>query len=91
MLQGRKRQELAEQLQSKIALVAVVNLLLAPFVLVLQLIYSFFSYAELVKREPGALGVRRWSQFGRIYLRHLNELDHELKLRLSRAYKPANR
>ncbi len=89
--QGRKKQELAEQLQSKIALVALVNLLLAPVILVLQLIYSFFNYAELIKREPGNLGVRRWSQYGRLYLRHFNELDHELKLRLSRAYKPANK
>lgn len=70
---------------------ALVNLLLAPVVFVLQLIYAFFNYAELIKREPGALGVRKWSQYGRLYLRHFNELDHELKLRLSRAYKPANR
>ena len=89
--QGRKRQELAEQLQSKIALVALVNLLLAPAVFLLQLLYAFFHYAELVKREPGSLGVRRWSQYGRLYLRHFNELDHELSLRLSRAYKPANK
>lgn len=89
--QGRKKQELAEQLQGKIALVAAVNLLLMPFVFVLQLIYSFFNYAELIKRDPSSLGVRRWSQYGRLYLRHFNELDHELKARLSRAYKPATR
>merc|ERR1719391_610525 len=44
----------------------------------------------MIKREPGSLGVRKWGLYGRFYLRHLNELDHELSARLSRAYKPAS-
>lgn len=44
---------------------------------------------QLIKREPGALGTRCWSQYGRLYLRHFNELDHELDARLNRAYRPA--
>jgi len=55
-----------------------------------QVLYAFFSYAEVVKREPGSLGTRRWSLYGRLYLRHFNELDHELQVRLSRAYRPAS-
>lgn len=35
------------------------------------------------------LGSRRWSNYGRHYLRHFNELDHSLNQRLSRGYKPA--
>ena len=35
------------------------------------------------------LGIRRWSNYGKLYFRHFNELDHELEARLSRAYKPA--
>lgn len=46
---------------------------------------------QLLKREPGVLGVRSWSQYGKLYLRHFNELDHELEARLSRAYRPAVR
>lgn len=34
-------------------------------------------------------GRRRWSLFGKIFLRHFNELDHELIVRLNRAYLPA--
>ena len=45
----------------------------------------------MVKREPGTLGVRQWSRYGRIYLRHFNELEHELNGRLVRACKPASR
>ena len=32
-----------------------------------------------------------WSPFSRLYLRHFNELEHELHARLSRAYRPAKR
>ena len=31
-------------------------------------------------------GRRRWSLYGRVFLRHFNELDHELMMRLNRVY-----
>lgn len=83
------RLELARQLSRMVLLMGVANLLLCPFILVWQILYAFFSYTEVIKREPGSLGARRWSLFGRLYLRHFNELDHELQARLSRGYKPA--
>ncbi|KAA0704476.1 Autophagy-related protein 9A APG9-like 1 [Triplophysa tibetana] len=83
------RQDLARQLSRVILFTGLVNLLLCPFVLVWQVLYAFFSYAEVIKREPGSLGARRWSLFGRLYLRHFNELDHELQGRMGRGYKPA--
>lgn len=46
---------------------------------------------QLIKREPGTLGSRMWSLYGRLYLRHFNELDHELNARLNRAYRPASK
>ena len=51
-----KRKELTSYLQSKIALVALLNLVLMPLILFWQILYSFFNYAELIKREPGHLG-----------------------------------
>lgn len=83
------RLDLARQLSRVILLTGVANLLLCPLVLVWQVLYAFFSYAEVIKREPGSLGARRWSLYGRLYLRHFNELDHELQGRLGRGYKPA--
>lgn len=52
------------------------------------LIINCFVF-KLLKRDPGVLGSRKWSSYGRLYFRHFNELDHELDARLSRAYKPA--
>lgn len=65
------------------------NLVLAPLILVWQILHSAFTWSEQIKREPGALGMRTWSLYGRYYFRHFNELPHELTARLSRAYRPA--
>nr|CAD7453425.1 unnamed protein product [Timema tahoe] len=85
-----KRKELAQYLSKYILWVGIANFLLCPLILIWQILYSFFNYAEVIKREPGSLGSRRWSLYGRMYLRHFNELDHELHARLNRAYKPAS-
>lgn len=86
-----KRQELARALSKHILWVGVVNLVLCPLILLWQILYSFFNYGEIIKREPGTLGTRMWSLYGRLYLRHFNELDHELNARLNRAYRPASK
>ncbi|XP_061694350.1 autophagy-related protein 9B isoform X1 [Syngnathoides biaculeatus] len=85
------RLELAQQLSRVILLIGVANLLLCPFILVWQVLYAFFSYTEVIRREPGSLGARRWSLYGRLYLRHFNELNHELHGRLGRGYKPTSK
>ncbi|XP_002092231.3 autophagy-related protein 9A [Drosophila yakuba] len=83
--------ELAQRLSKLILGVALLNLVLAPVIFVWQLIYFSFSYANILRKEPGALGLRTWSNYGRLYLRHFNELDHELDARLNRAYDYADR
>ncbi|XP_054652147.1 autophagy-related protein 9A isoform X2 [Dunckerocampus dactyliophorus] len=88
---GGNRLELADRLASRILWIGVANLLLCPVILVWQILYAFFSYTEVIKREPGSLGARCWSLYGRCYLRHFNELDHELMSRLSKGYKAASK
>ncbi|XP_076871683.1 autophagy-related protein 9A [Brachyhypopomus gauderio] len=88
---GGNRLELAQRLSSRILWIGLANLLLCPVVLVWQILYAFFSYTELIKREPGSLGVRCWSLYGRCYLRHFNELDHELTSRLNKGYKASSK
>ncbi|XP_034476355.1 autophagy-related protein 9A isoform X2 [Drosophila innubila] len=83
--------ELAQRLSQLILWVALANLLLAPVIFLWQLIYFSFSYANILRKEPSALGLRTWSNYGRLYLRHFNELDHELDARLNRAYEYADR
>lgn len=84
-----RRAEVAEQLRKRIEYTALVNFLFCPVILVWRVLYAFFDYADLLKRDPGSLGARRWSYYGRYFLRHFNEVDHELEARLKRAYRPA--
>ncbi|KAK0074361.1 hypothetical protein PV325_008457 [Microctonus aethiopoides] len=86
-----KRQELARALSKHILWIGIANFILCPLILLWQILYSFFNYGEIIKREPGTLGTRMWSLYGRLYLRHFNELDHELNARLNRAYRPASK
>lgn len=82
-----KRRELAQNLANKIFWAGMLNLVLSPLVMLWQILYCFFVYGEVLKREPSALGARSWSLYSREYLRHYNELSHELNGRLSAAYK----
>lgn len=83
------RQLVAKKLERNIMILALINLLLSPVLLVWQILYFFYSNAALVKRDPVVLGLRNWSLFARWFCRHFNELDHQLNDRLNHAYKPA--
>lgn len=82
---------LANRLSRRIFWIGIANFILSPFILLWVILYSFFTYAEMVKREPDSFGARRWSCYGRLFFRHFNELDHELDTRLSKAYEPASK
>ncbi|XP_045693721.1 autophagy-related protein 9B isoform X1 [Phyllostomus hastatus] len=84
-----QRGALAARWRRTVLLLAVVNLALSPLVLAWQVLHAFYSHVELLRREPGSLGARRWSRLARLQLRHFNELPHELRARLARAYRPA--
>merc|ERR1719420_1258530 len=81
-------------MKEDVTLLAIVNLILMPAILFFQIFakfYNFFNCAEILRRDPGTLGVRKWSQYAQLYLRHYNEFDHQFQQRLRLAYKPANR
>ncbi|XP_004594551.2 autophagy-related protein 9B [Ochotona princeps] len=84
-----QRSALAARWGRTVLLLAAVNLALSPLVLAWQVLHAFYSHVELLRREPGAFGARRWSRLARLQLRHFNELPHELRARLARAYSPA--
>ena len=47
-----KRKELIENLQSRISMLAACNFLLMPLILIWQILYCFYNYAELVNLLP---------------------------------------
>jgi len=84
-----KRSDLTADISRWILFLGLLNLILSPAIFVWQLLQFIYSYTELLKRDPSVLGSRRWSNYGRLYFSHFNELDHELDARLSRAYRPS--
>lgn len=87
-----QRQVCADALARNCLLLAVINIVLLPLILIWQTLYTFYMYAEGIKRDPSmALGSRNWSLYTRWYCRHFNELDHQLNDRLNRCYKAATK
>jgi autophagy-related protein 9 len=56
---------LSEQMNTCILYLAIANLLLAPLIFLWQILYSFFNYAQVLKRQPTAVGMRWWSNYAR--------------------------
>lgn len=83
------RDELAGKFSKQVFYLTIVNTVMVPIIFLYQLLYSIFLYVDMLRRDPQILGMRRWSAYGQLYLRHFNELDHELQDRLTRAYRPA--
>jgi len=55
----------AAKLRRSITWAALINLMLFPAVFLYQILFSFFHYADLLKREPGVFGTRKYSNYGK--------------------------
>ena len=60
---------------------ALVNLLLAPFLFVFLLIYFCLKNTERFYHSPGSVGARRWSPLASWQLREFNELPYYVQHR----------
>ncbi|CAH8571838.1 unnamed protein product [Schistosoma bovis] len=86
-----KRHELAVELATRIRILGLINLLMAPVIFIAQLVTFICAHAERFRYQPSTFFGRRWSNYARLYLRHFNELQHEFETRLKQAYIPASR
>ncbi|VDQ01991.1 unnamed protein product, partial [Trichobilharzia regenti] len=79
------------ELASRVRILGIINLVMAPIIFIAQLIAFICANAERFRYQPSTLFGRRWSNYARLYLRHFNELQHEFGTRLKQAYTPASR
>lgn len=63
--------------------------MLAPFLVVYLLVYSFFRYFEEYHRNPASLGSRQYTLLARWRFREYNELPHLFQQRLHQSYASA--
>ncbi|KAJ3336080.1 autophagy protein atg9 [Gonapodya sp. JEL0774] len=80
------RKAVVEGLQRRFRVMAVLNLLFAPFVFVFMVLYFFFENAEEYYKNPAALGTRTWTPLARWKFRTFNELPHYFTTRINRSH-----
>uniref|UniRef100_A0A061R0H4 Autophagy-related protein 9 n=2 Tax=Tetraselmis sp. GSL018 TaxID=582737 RepID=A0A061R0H4_9CHLO len=62
---------------------AVVNLLISPFLVAFLVIYFFMRNAEKFYHHPSSVAARSWSPYAKWCLREFNEVEHLLEHRLA--------
>ncbi|GBN02612.1 hypothetical protein AVEN_116316-1, partial [Araneus ventricosus] len=80
----KKREERAKcaaQLTRTFRIVGLLCIFLIPLFFFWSILSFLVNYSGYVRLEPGFFSVRRWSRYARLYLRHFNEMDHELDKR----------
>lgn len=73
---------LAIGLQRRFRLMAGVNFVFGPFIILYVLIYSFFRYFEEYHKNPSSIGSRSFTRLAQWKFREYNELPHLFQERL---------
>lgn len=88
-LKTTQRDRLAAELRKRFQLLAVINFLLAPFLLVFIGVYFLFRYGEELYRKPTSVTDRQYSTWSHWTLREFNELEHIFEKRLAASHDKA--
>ncbi len=91
VLKTTQREVLAAELRKRFQLLAIINLVLAPFALVFIGVYYLFRYGEEIYRNPNSVLASQFTLSARWSLREFNELEHLLDRRLAASHKPAEK
>uniref|UniRef100_A0A0N5BKE0 Autophagy-related protein 9 n=1 Tax=Strongyloides papillosus TaxID=174720 RepID=A0A0N5BKE0_STREA len=83
----RKLDDISLEFEKTIYYAGVANLVFFPFTFIYQFLYTFFHYGHAIRSNSSILTSRTYSNLAKLKLRHFNELEHELNLRLNKSYK----
>ncbi len=89
ILHGTDINRFKDELKHRFKTMTIINIVCLPFILLFQLTYFFFKYAEEYRREPHLLGLRQYSHYSRWKFREYNELPHIFENRLNMSYDDA--
>lgn len=90
-LKTTQRDRLASELRKRFQLLAIINFILAPFLLVFIMVYYLFRYGEELYRNPKSVANRQYSTWTNWTLREFNELEHLFEKRLAASYDKAQK
>lgn len=90
-LKTTQRDRLALELRKRFQLLAIVNFLLAPFLLIFIVIYYLLRYGEELYKNPMSVSTRQYSSWSNWTLREFNELEHLFEKRLAASFDKAQK
>ncbi|TIB40095.1 hypothetical protein E3P86_00822 [Wallemia ichthyophaga] len=91
ILQSSARGRNVQELKKRFTVLAFINALLAPFLVIFLLFYSFFRYFEEYHKNPSSIDSRNYTELARWKFREFNELQHIFQKRLNMSYDDAQK
>jgi len=81
----------AASIRARALLAALLCVVISPFVTLYLVVFTLVKYVAALSTHPAVLAARQWTPLARWRYREFNELPHEFRKRLNRAYEPAQR
>ena len=89
-VQNIQASQIQEKLKNKFRQVGILLILISPFSLLYEILYTVFHYVESIRASPGDLSMRRLMPVSKMKARDYNELPHAFEYRVSKSYEWAN-
>ena len=90
-LKDTHRKALSDGLQRRFKFAAILNIIVAPFLVAYFVIHYFFSYFTEFQRNPSQIGSRQYNPLAEWKFREFNELWHLFQRRINMSYPFASR
>ena len=90
-LKDTHRKQLSAALVQRFRFAAVVNVIIAPLIVVYLLVQFFFQYFTEYQKNPAQIGTRQYTPLAEWTFREFNELWHLFQKRINMSYPFANR
>lgn len=90
-LRDTHRKALSEGLRRRFIFAGIMNIFVAPFIVVYFLMHYFFRYFNEFKKNPSQIGSRQYTPLAEWKFREFNELWHLFERRINMSYPFATR
>ncbi|KAJ5638114.1 Autophagy-related protein 9 [Penicillium lividum] len=90
-LKDTHRRALSDGLRRRFIFAGIMNIFVAPFIVVYFLVHYFFRYFNEFKKNPGEIGSRQYTPLAEWKFREFNELWHLFDRRINMSYPFASR
>lgn len=90
-LKDTHRRALSDGLRRRFIFAGVMNIFVAPFIVVYFMMHYFFRYFNEFKKNPGQIGSRQYTPMAEWKFREFNELWHLFERRINMSYPFASR